>query len=75
MITFFFWLIKHQVTVLHRDIYKWQQIITLIFTIRYIPETYIITFLFYEVHTQPNTPHGGGMSTSLAFCKGERRYK
>ena len=34
----------------------------MIFTIRYIHETYIITFLFYEIHAHPNTPHRGGMS-------------
>ena len=28
----------------------------------YIHGTYIITFLFYEAHAHPNTPHGGGMS-------------
>ena len=28
----------------------------------YINETYIITFLVYEAHAQPNTSHGGEMS-------------
>ena len=28
----------------------------------YIHETYIITFLFYEIYAYPNTPHGERIS-------------
>ena len=49
-LSIFFELIKHYVTVLYRYLHLlWQQIIALIFIIRYIHETYIIKLLWQQI--------------------------
>ena len=57
-------LVWQQIIILPNTPHEWEMSLlhALIFIIRYICETYIITFLFYKIHIQPNTPHGGRMS-------------